>query len=119
MAYTREATRCRWASTARARRDAPPNIRSMDRRALLIINSPRHVAAVVAALRAQHIECDVRRHAHGVASGNYALAIAAGGDNTVAAVAAHVLGSRTPLGIIPLGTRNTLATRLGIPRDDL
>ncbi len=40
-----------------------------------------------------------------------------GGDGTVTDVASGLLGSHIPLGIIPGGTTNMIATTLGIPRD--
>jgi diacylglycerol kinase family enzyme len=42
------------------------------------------------------------------------LAVVAGGDGTVAAAAALVVGSPTPLAILPLGTANNIATALGL-----
>jgi len=43
------------------------------------------------------------------------LVVAAGGDGTIAEVAAGLNGSRVPMGIIPLGTANVLALELGLP----
>lgn len=46
---------------------------------------------------------------------NIDLIIAAGGDGTVALVSNRLVGTQTPLGIIPLGTGNLLAKQLAIP----
>jgi diacylglycerol kinase family enzyme len=43
--------------------------------------------------------------------------IAAGGDGTVHEVVQEVAGTRSALGVIPLGTSNDLAARAGIPED--
>jgi YegS/Rv2252/BmrU family lipid kinase len=43
------------------------------------------------------------------------LIVAAGGDGTIAEVAAGLNGSRVKMGIIPLGTANVLALELGLP----
>jgi YegS/Rv2252/BmrU family lipid kinase len=46
---------------------------------------------------------------------NADLVLASGGDGTVSAVAGAIMGTGTPLGIIPRGTANAFASALGIP----
>jgi diacylglycerol kinase family enzyme len=43
--------------------------------------------------------------------------VVGGGDGTIAAAAARLAGTRTALGILPLGTMNLMARDLGIPRE--
>jgi diacylglycerol kinase family enzyme len=43
--------------------------------------------------------------------------IAAGGDGTISSVASALVETDTPLGVLPLGTRNHLAKDLGLPLD--
>jgi YegS/Rv2252/BmrU family lipid kinase len=45
------------------------------------------------------------------------LVIVGGGDGTIGAAASALLGTRTKLGILPLGTLNHFARDLGIPTD--
>jgi diacylglycerol kinase family enzyme len=45
------------------------------------------------------------------------VVVAAGGDGTVNAVAAQIVGSRAALAVIPLGTLNHFARDVGIPLD--
>lgn len=49
------------------------------------------------------------------AAGRAPLVVAAGGDGTIAEVAAGLAGTAARLGVLPLGTANVLAAELGIP----
>ena len=49
-------------------------------------------------------------------SGRYDAVIAAGGDGTIRQVAATLIGTDMPLGIIPVGTGNVLAHEIGLAR---
>jgi diacylglycerol kinase family enzyme len=59
---------------------------------------------------AEDLSCLVRSVGAG-----YDVCVAAGGDGTVSAVAHALVELQVPLGIIPIGTANTLARELGIP----
>ncbi|WP_137180641.1 diacylglycerol kinase family protein [Roseomonas sp. AR75] len=76
----------------------------------------RHLEA--AGLEAVHIpdhpEGLAARLDDAVARGADAVVVG-GGDGTIAAAAARLMGSGTALGILPLGTMNMLAKDLGIP----
>ncbi|MGB8644805.1 MAG: diacylglycerol kinase family protein [Anaerolineae bacterium] len=81
---------------------------------------------LVGALRAHGIRAEVavkssgkaaRKAAKTAADQKQALVIAAGGDGTIEDVAAQLVGAKTVLGILPVGTMNNLARSLGIPLD--
>ena len=58
---------------------------------------------------------DTIRHAHEAAAEGFAVVVAAGGDGTINAVAQALAGTRTSLGILPLGSANDLAREYGVP----
>lgn len=112
----------------------PKNGKAKRQRALLIINTKSgpnndsigRVRDVVDLLAGQGIDADVRvklrkrqarQEARRAAQAGLPLVIAAGGDGTIEAVAAGLVGTETILGIIPLGTYNNVAGCLGLPLD--
>jgi diacylglycerol kinase (ATP) len=62
---------------------------------------------------ARHGEA-MRVAADAARDGQFDAVVAAGGDGTVHDVAEGLVGSSTPLGIIPLGTANVLAREIGL-----
>ena len=83
------------------------------------------VRRVRAALKAVGVEAEIKavsggaaaKHAAAAARKGIKLVVAAGGDGTMSAVAGALSGSRTALGLLPMGTLNHLARDLGIPFD--
>jgi diacylglycerol kinase family enzyme len=59
----------------------------------------------------------VADQARRIAAEGCRVAVAAGGDGTVNAVAAAVAGTGIPLGVLPIGTLNHFAKDLGLPLD--
>jgi YegS/Rv2252/BmrU family lipid kinase len=59
--------------------------------------------------------CEVRCRA--IAERGDPLLIVGGGDGTISAAASALVGTRTKLGILPLGTLNHFARDLGLPTD--
>jgi YegS/Rv2252/BmrU family lipid kinase len=60
-------------------------------------------------------DCEVRSRA--IAERGDPLLIVGGGDGTISAAASALIGTKTALGIVPLGTLNHFARDLGIPTD--
>jgi len=58
-----------------------------------------------------------RQLARQAARSEHSLVIVAGGDGTIEDVASQLVGSRSVLGIVPIGTMNNLARSLGVPLD--
>jgi diacylglycerol kinase (ATP) len=102
------------------------------RRRLFILRNPkagpaarRHYHSILTLLRENgaHLELvETSRHGEGMRitaaaalSGNFDAIVAAGGDGTVHDAAAGLLGSDTPLGVIPMGTANVFAREVGLP----
>jgi diacylglycerol kinase (ATP) len=56
----------------------------------------------------------MRAAANGALSARFDAIVAAGGDGTVHDVASGLLGTPTPLGIIPMGTANVFAREVGL-----
>lgn len=63
------------------------------------------------------IEADKRIAREAAASGDFDCLVAAGGDSTIRGAAAGLLGTDLPLGIVPVGTGNVMATELGLGRN--
>ena len=78
-----------------------------------------------AALKAAGVDADIKavggdaaaKHAAAAVKKGLKLVVAAGGDGTMSAVAGALSGSRTALGLLPMGTLNHLARDLKIPFD--
>jgi diacylglycerol kinase (ATP) len=60
---------------------------------------------------------DAQRLAHHAVEHGYRAVVAVGGDGTVGEVITGAAGTDIPVGIIPKGTANQVASNLGIPRD--
>lgn len=84
----------------------------------------RRLARALAALLARGLRPDLAEtrgpgDAEGIAreaaSRGVPVVVAAGGDGTIAEVAAGLAGSGAALGVLPLGTANVLAWELGVP----
>ncbi len=84
----------------------------------------RRLARAVAALIARGVRLDLAETrgpgdaevlARDAAGRGVDVVVAAGGDGTIAEVAAGLAGSGAALGVLPLGTANVLAWELGVP----
>jgi diacylglycerol kinase (ATP) len=111
--------------------EALPEALPMPRRMLIVFNpaaGARRRRRLLAALdlmrglgmRPEVAETECRGHAttlaRDAARDGVRTVVAAGGDGTIAEVAAGLSGSDSALGVLPLGTANVLALELGLPR---
>jgi YegS/Rv2252/BmrU family lipid kinase len=101
------------------------------KRALFVINKysggkyrPEVEGRIISACKDLSIECSIeftqsRGHAielaRNAASDKFDVVFAVGGDGTVNEVAQGLVGTATPMGILPKGSGNGLARHLGIP----
>jgi diacylglycerol kinase family enzyme len=76
--------------------------------------SSRGIAARVELIRRPD---DLSAAAGRAARGDSEVVVAGGGDGTIAAVASGLLDTPKPLGVLPLGTFNYFARRIGVPLD--
>ncbi|HLG76416.1 MAG TPA: diacylglycerol kinase family protein, partial [Ktedonobacteraceae bacterium] len=85
-----------------------------------------HKEHILNSLRAYNIEPEIQYTtpedpgtglAQQAAQAGADVVIAAGGDGTLHAIACGLIGTRTTLGIIPMGTMNNIAHSLEIPED--
>lgn len=109
----------------------PLNERRATGRVVAVVNPATHgdTATMVNLLRRHapaDLDLDVRvteaagttiALARDALAGGARLAVAIGGDGTVAAVASALRGTHIPLGIVPAGSTNATANELGIPSD--
>lgn len=88
-----------------------------DRPVLRIINQVFKEAGVDWELLITKEIGDGGRLAHEAVQAGFNIVAAYGGDGTIADVAGGLVGTDVPLGILPGGTTNAVATSLYIPRD--
>jgi diacylglycerol kinase family enzyme len=102
-------------------------------RAIVLVNSKAGTASsesisqqtVEEAFRAAGIDAkvemvegpDTEKRARAALKDGVDVLVAGGGDGTVSCVAGVVAGTKTPMGVLPLGTLNHFAKDLGIPTD--
>ena len=70
---------------------------------------------IVARVQLIRTPADIPAAAERAARGDAEVVVAGGGDGTIAAVATGVIDTSKPLGVLPLGTFNYFARRIGVP----
>ena len=105
-------TRVIWNASAGSKGGIPTNV--VDEEGIRKVMARAHLGDELVATTTPD---EARAQAADAVSRGYELVVAAGGDGTVGTVAEPLLGTRTALGILPLGTVMNVARSLGIPRD--
>lgn len=81
-----------------------------------VINRLNARGALITTQVVDGIEANKQVARDAAASGDFDCLIAAGGDSTIRGAATGLLGTDLPLGIVPVGTGNVMATELGLGR---
>lgn len=81
------------------------------------LNTVFHAAEVAWQIGITQNSGDAQRFASEAAAAGYDVVAACGGDGTVMEVADGLLGTDTPMAILPGGTANLMSVELGIPKD--
>ena len=80
-----------------------------------VMDALRRAGAEVDSARPASVEEAQAEVRQAVAAGRYDAVVACGGDGTIRQVAADVIGTDMPLGVVPGGTANILAHEMGLP----
>jgi YegS/Rv2252/BmrU family lipid kinase len=89
-------------------------------------NNALRLSQIVSSLRAHGIHAHIglktsgktaRRLALGAVRDKHDLVVVAAGDGTIEEIASQLCGTKTVLGIVPIGTMNNIARSLGVPLD--
>ena len=79
-----------------------------------VVNALLSAGAELTLTRPGDIDAARRQVREAASSQRYDAVLAAGGDGTIRQVAAMLIGTEAPLGIIPVGTGNVLAHEIGL-----
>jgi diacylglycerol kinase family enzyme len=81
-----------------------------------VLSALEHAGAEAAVVEAVCQDSGGEIASEAARSGRYDAIVAAGGDGTIRSVAAGLRGADVPLGIVPLGTGNVMASEIGLAR---
>ncbi len=101
-----------WNANAGSKGGIPTNVANEDRIRELLTPYGLGDAFV-----ASHTEDEARRLVRDAVRDGCELVVAAGGDGTIGLIASQLIGAKTALGILPLGSVMNIPRMLGLPRD--